>query len=995
MGMKVLFISIFYFLLFVVSGYAQPTQYSLRNYKAVDGLPQSQVNIVLEDVNGYLWIGTHGGGLARFDGNQFKVYTTLDGLQSNIINFLKLDSKQNLWIIHPRGITKFDGHTFLKFQQPDDPANTKRIKRIFEHKDTLFFTIGKGEIGKIHNDSISYWSRSITNNKNISISFFHKMPSGEILLCMNDSSFIVRGNTGDYRLSHKESFNGLKNIFNYKGEVWITTDRGYFSIDFKKRKFNPRNLDIQNHIILYDSVANVFWTREDNNLLKESLSKTEHHIDTVLRDTEINQVLLDAEGNTWFATNGTGIYKYFIQDFDRCSSDNLRAIMAIFKDRDSAMWLGSQTKGLWKIHKGKISSYPSEDEPSRNVINIITETNDGVLWVGTTYGLGKYNKADDTFRWFTREDGLSSSSIVNLEPDPSGGLWIGTFGGGLNYYDGKKFTHYTTKNGLTSNSIMALEYSPYYKKIFIGSDFGLNVFSKGKATPISIPGIENASVLSIKTFRDSLLLIGTGGSGVVVFNPRTNAKRLLTTHDGLVSDFIYFIAPDTQNVFWIGTEKGITRIRLNGTFDLEENLHYGFDNGLTGVETNQNAFYINGGEKYFGLIDGLYQYNDVAKQNKKSFQLHLTDVELLFGELNLRDYADSVHGFYNIPNNPNLPPDKNHITFRFNRVDKRYPKSVRFQYFLENFDKGWSLPSSTNEVIYSNLPPGDYIFHVKSTNKQGSWSSEIKYPFTIQAPFYQTASFIIGVIVACTGLIILILYARVKARVNRAISTERIRIREQEILRKEISRDFHDEMGNQLTRIINYVSLLKLNGANGNGHSNKNGNHHDLYTKVEDSAKYLYSGTRDFIWAIDPINDELSKLFIHIRDFGDKLFEEKNISFRAFNQIKESIKLPYGFSREANLIFKEAMTNAFKYSQAQNVSLRLERAEHVGFQLTLEDDGIGFYTGDIDNLNGLKNIRERADRINSVVRITSIKDQGTKIVLVFTLTKTLKYGLTV
>ena len=180
-------------------------------------------------------------------------------------------------------------------------------------------------------------------------------------------------------------------------------------------------------------------------------------------------------------------------------------------------------------------------------------------------------------------------------------------------------------------------------------------------------------------------------------------------------------------------------------------------------------------------------------------------------------------------------------------------------------------------------------------------------------------------IILVGGIVTLILFLRVRQRVNRIVMLERIRQKEQENLRKEIARDFHDEMGNQLTRIINYVSLLKLSAnGNGNGHGNGNGNGHDLYTKVEDSAKYLYTGTRDFIWSIDPVNDELSKLFIHIRDFGEKLFEEKNINFRAFNGVKEKIKLPYGFSREANLIFKEAMTNAFKSSQAHNVTLNLE-----------------------------------------------------------------------
>jgi signal transduction histidine kinase len=88
------------------------------------------------------------------------------------------------------------------------------------------------------------------------------------------------------------------------------------------------------------------------------------------------------------------------------------------------------------------------------------------------------------------------------------------------------------------------------------------------------------------------------------------------------------------------------------------------------------------------------------------------------------------------------------------------------------------------------------------------------------------------------------------------------------------------------------------------------------------------------------------------------------------------------------------MTNAFKYSGAQNVSLSLVRVDDEAFEMTFEDDGIGFYTGDIEKSNGLKNIRERADRIKAVLRIQSIKNKGTKIVVNFKLNKTLKYGLT-
>jgi signal transduction histidine kinase len=89
------------------------------------------------------------------------------------------------------------------------------------------------------------------------------------------------------------------------------------------------------------------------------------------------------------------------------------------------------------------------------------------------------------------------------------------------------------------------------------------------------------------------------------------------------------------------------------------------------------------------------------------------------------------------------------------------------------------------------------------------------------------------------------------------------------------------------------------------------------------------------------------------------------------------------------------MTNAFKYSEAHNVTLSLKRDGEDGFEMSFEDDGKGFYTGEIQKMNGLQNIRERADRINAQLRIQSEKNQGTKIHLNFKPTKTLKYGVTI
>ena len=961
---------------------AQPSLYSTRNYTSIDGLPQSQVTAMIEDANGYLWVGTEGGGLARFDGHDFKVYTTKDGLTANDIIGLHIDQHQNLWILHVRGLSKFDGYTFKRFQGSGAPGTSRRFRRLYEHGDSIFAILFNGAVAKIHQDSVHYWEKPLLPGKQVAR--FHQGLLRVNCFYLNDGSFVIQSGGETKIFSPKAEHGKIFFFFNYKGNVLFRSEKGLFKLDHKSLEVKKLPWEVDDRVLFYDPKQDLFWTSNGNTLFRETFDGGVLKKDTVLRDVEIYNVMTDSEGNVWFASNGRGLYKYFIQDFNRCSSENLRGVMAIERDTEGAVWIGTMAKGLWKIKKGKISSYPSDDS-YRNSIRCIKQAPDGTVWVATGYGLGRYDQAKDDFTWMGRKEGLPGYSILSMDFDEHGGMWIGTLAG-VSYYDGKTFRNYSTADGLVSNLVWCIHYSKKYKTLFLGNDFGVQAMHDGKVTNVPINSLSNTGIIGIQSYKDSLLIVGTGGAGVVIYNPKTHARKFLTTQEGLASDFIYFAAADEKDNLWIGTEKGINRVMLDSQLDIVENLYYGYENGLTGVETNANAVFLSPKDKYFGLIDGLYEFNELSKMSHKAFDLHLTDVQIFYGDHSSREYGQGWSGFFKIPVNPQLPPDKNHITFKFNRVDKRYPASVKFRYYLDNFDKTWSQPSSIGSATYSNLPPGDYVFRVISTNSKGSWGgSKIAYHFTIQAPFYQTASFIAGMIILLAGIVTFVLYMRVKQRVNKVVMLERIRVREQELLRKEIARDFHDEMGNQLTRIINYISLLKLNGG-------LNGSH-DLYTKVEDSAKYLYTGTRDFIWSIDPVNDELSKLFIHIRDFGEKLFEEKNIQFRAFNEVKDPVKLPYGFSREANLIFKEAMTNSFKYSEASNVSWLLQRIDEESFEMILEDDGVGFLSDEIEKSNGLKNIRERADRIHAQLRITSMKNKGTKIVLQFKLTKTLKYGL--
>jgi signal transduction histidine kinase len=966
---------------------AQEDNFVLRNYTAAHGVPQSQINAMVEDANGYIWLATYGGGLARFDGQHFKVYTTLDGMLNNIVLELKVDAHQNIWTVHPQGVSKFDGVTFKTFPSPTHQINRNAVKRAFVFNDTTFVLSTPGLLGKIYNDSIYYWDRKVMSDRFIYRAYQFK--GGELCIILSGGEVFIKSKQGMKAAGNipkgQTIYSAYRENANLKLETYSPTDFTMMVYEVDPATGSIREeKKVGDYTVLMSSPAtHERWIIDKEKRIIRINTKTNAQV-IVATDVAINNVLNDSEGNTWLGTNGSGLLKYYHQDFTKIAADKLTGVMAVLKD-DETLWAGSMNHGLWKIDSQTQKIFRRNEE-----ILTLAQSSNGTIWAGGMNGLGRLDVRKNEFEWFTTKDGLVSNLIMSIQFDERNGTWI-TTGNGINYFDGEKFTSYTEKDGLLTNRLQCGYYSKKYKTLYTGSDLGVSTITNGKIDSLKFKEFANTSILSIHPYRDSLLLIGSGGAGFLVYNPVNKQSRIYTTHDGLASDFIYFLASDQEGTIWIGSEKGISRVTLDENLLIKENIHFDHENGLTGVETNQNAFSIAGKEKLFGLIDGLYRYNPVNDTNTRSFDVHLTDVEVFYGEESSRQYGQRVTGAFKIPDQPVFPHHKNHLTFSFNKVDKRYPKSVKFKYQLMNYDKGWSKPAATRQVTYSNLPPGKYEFVVMATTHTGSWAGRpLRYAFTIEAAFYQTASFWVAIALLAVVVIAFIFYWRIRQRVEKAMEREKIRAQEQENLRKEIARDFHDEMGNQLTRIINYVSLLKLNGAVVSSSMSRT----ELYTKVENSAKYLYTGTRDFIWSIDPVNDDLAKLFIYIRDFGEKLFEEKDIKFRAFNTMKTTLKLPYGFSREANLIFKEVMTNTFKASHAKNASFSLMPYEN-GFEFVFEDDGVGFDPDSSPAMGGMKNIRERAEKLKARLTVNSITGNGTKISLIFQFENKIKYVTTI
>jgi signal transduction histidine kinase len=205
---------------------------------------------------------------------------------------------------------------------------------------------------------------------------------------------------------------------------------------------------------------------------------------------------------------------------------------------------------------------------------------------------------------------------------------------------------------------------------------------------------------------------------------------------------------------------------------------------------------------------------------------------------------------------------------------------------------------------------------------------------------------------------------------------EDIRKEENEKVRKAAALDLHDEFGNGLTRISMLVEMARIKLPKENVEANQ------LLDVITQNSSRLYQGTKDFIWSINPGNDNLYEIIIRVKDFGDELFYGTGCSFEVvglkdeFRQIRQ---LP-GSGRNIAMLFKEALSNILKHAKATKVRLSVSEEDDTVL-VRLKDNGKGFEIKNKKNSFGLSNMNQRAARIGGVLQVNSEDGFGTEIVL--------------
>lgn len=953
-------------------------RFPFYNLNVENGLIQSQARAVVQDKSGHLWIGTLGG-LSRYDGKNFTSYTVRNGMLNNTVLSLAIDTKDNIWIGSPKGISKYDGKKFKHFVlQTPEKANINSVSDIVTSGDKVW-CIAYDKIFTIQNDNVS--QIALPDNGISATCIFHD--NGDLWAGSNKGVVYHYHNKqwdslviNDAALPFKPH---ILNIYkDSKNGIWVGTNVGAYRVSGNhigiatlrgQPLYSPGIFSI-----CEDKQANIWFGTGFGAFRIKDSSIAICNKKNGLTDNAISQMMCDKEGNIWMASDGQGVFRFsgaqfsVVDEAAGLKSAQIMSIGSLF----GKLYFGTYDEGLYVFENGKANAVKMPPNAASGITAIHVRNNE--MWIGTRSGLWKYNGT----QFKAVNSALLSGLVRCMYTDTQNRLWIG-LNSSIVLYDSNTFRSI----GSQTSSIESFINIGKDSILIATANDGLKLFTNNNIYPFKTNAAPDSASIQCMTLKGKELWLGTSDNGLICYNIQTKTSFVINKSNGLQSDFIYNIIVDNDGNIWTGTGYGIHKLhRKAGKYVV---TFYGKEQGIYGMESNHNAVLkMPDSSIWFGTTNGAVHFNPHPSSKTivpQPISVVLQSVKLFGDNINDSSYYDSLANWYNVPLQLQLPYRKNNITFSFQGITLTGSEQLKYRYRIEGLEAQWSDWSAVNTITYSALPPGKYKLQVQCTAGDSSDIKLLSYPFEIITPFHKTSWFRLVILGACILLGITIQYIVNKRKQNRLALLERLRREEQTKVRERTAEDFHDEIGNKLTRINVLTNVLK----NKIGDSTPDAKR--IIDQIQDNTGQLYGGTRDILWSLKPSNDSLYEILHRLRDFGGELFQDTEIDFE-FSGTDEgwkNYKLPLDISRNLIMIFKEALNNCLKYAGATKVALHAELKPNNVLHLELKDNGKGFDMDSIKRGHGIDNMNVRARRLNGKLYIDAHEGMGTVISLSFKL----------
>ncbi len=750
--------------LFINSAIAQ--QYNFKSFGTKNGLAGSIINAVFQDSHGFVWLGTQGSGISRFDGKNFKNFTKYDGLVGNSITCINEDKSGNIWIgTEADGVSKFDGVQFHNYTVKEGLTDNV-IRSIYIDDKKVVWIATNGGLSILDGNVF----KKITTKDGLSNNTVYAITQD----FKGNYWFALEKGISKYNGSQITNYDTIeairtKTFFSIlcdsKGDLWFGS--AYTGIV----KFNGKHFEeikIPNEVskdfiggIVEDRHRNIWFATEHGALKFDGEKYTIFNEKMGLSSNSVLSINTDYEGNVWIGTQAGGVNLLSSEAFvNYISKDGLISnnISSIQQTKDGVYIIGTQSNGITLLSNGVFSQLTSIHELRQSGISSVASDKENNLWIGTTDGIFILKKQNGKYllsRRITNLNNIRLQSVVNTFQDRKGAMWIATYGAGLFKIEGKKVMQYSKLNGLISDNITVM-FKDSRDVIWLGTyDSGVIKFENDKFTNYTEKdGLVNKSVWAIAEDDNHNMYFGTDGGGISFFNGKQSAA--ISRKDGLCSNKIFSLLWDNiDKSLWIGTDKGINKMRFTSDFEVNPLRYYGEQEGFKGGEVYPNSILIDDkGLIWFGTPNGMSVYNrKFDYTNLTPPKLRLTDIRLSYQTVDWSKYADSVDLRTNLPFNLSLSHKNNHLTFDFQALTT---DNVKYTYILEGQDNDWSPLSLNTEANYSNIAPGrTYTFKVSAVNSNNIYSKDIvEFTFTIKPPWWETWWFYTLSIIIIVGAVL-------------------------------------------------------------------------------------------------------------------------------------------------------------------------------------------------------------------------------------------------
>jgi ligand-binding sensor domain-containing protein/signal transduction histidine kinase len=957
--------------------------YGRQTWVMENGLPQNTVQALAQTRDGFIWLGTEAG-LVRFDGNSFVLFdqNSKPALPGNDIRCLLAASDGALWIGTREGVARLQNGLITTFTFTNGlPSND--IRALAQANNQALFAWTSGGLARLENDHF------------VDATAATRLPADAITRVISDGEGTVWVGTQDsvslYRDGHWASPEPQSRMFawtpatdiqflaGFRGGQVASADKTTVAMlrgdkirgDNALDRFTAgKNLPGSRIQALFADHSGALWIGTNAGLVRCLGGKIDRFpVTDPLGTASILSVLEDHEGNLWVGTETGGLHILRDERFrtfgtrDGLSSD---ATTTVAEDNAGTLWVGTSGYGLDAVSRSgaslaKVKSLQVKDGLSSDVILSVAAAPNGDLWVGTPDGLNRIRKGVVTS--FTSADGLPDDFVRSLLVDADGSLWIGTRRGLAHMIaGGAHFDTFSQANGLGSDLVGAMARDAH-GNLWVATLAGLSRL-QGAPQP-RISNFTSANGLSSNVITALL----PRGDGTLLIGTQGHGWNIWDGHgfspvegSGLNRTTIHAIVDDEHGHLWFATENGIARCDCNMAGGCSHWMEFGAADGLRG-----RAMATNSHPSAWRTRDGWLWFatpKGLVVADPAHFPVNTVPPPVAL----VRFAADDVDQPLRGTDALKVQAGHNHFQFDYAGLSFTAPQKVRYRYMLEGFDHQWTDAGIRRSAYYTNIPPGTYTFHVQASNNDGVWNKDgAAFAFTLRPHFYQTIWFYILLAALAAGFVVLLLRLRLlrAEREFRAVLAERNRI----------AREVHDTLAQ------GYVGVsVQLEVVSELLRSNKTV---DAVKHLDTTRQHVREGlaeARQSIWALRSQDSGENTLPVKLRR-ATELANGHGVeaTFSLFGAFRP---MPPGMEMEFLRVGQEAIHNVKKHAGAIHLSVQLEYGP-AEIALVVRDDGQGFEMRDgyrpPPGHFGLTGMRERADAIGGTLEVTSAPGVGTTV----------------